>query len=230
MSAHELGTVLVTGGSSGLGAAVADAVEAHGGTPVVLDINEPANGHRREIVDLSHTREAERAVRRIAADQGRIDGIVTAAGIDACGRIEDVDGDAWDQVVTVNLLATAAVVRAAIPYLEDSAGRVVTVASTLGLRALSDATAYCASKFGVIGFSRALAAETAGRLGVTCLIPGGMQTAFFDSRDEKYKPGPDADLAPPAEVAETVVFALGRPPGTEMREVVVCSSGESSWP
>jgi short-subunit dehydrogenase len=106
----------------------------------------------------------------------------------------------------------------------------VTVASTLGLRALSDASAYCASKFGVIGLSRALAAETAGRVGVTCLIPGGMQTAFFDGRDEQYKPPPDAQLAPPERVAETVVFALTRPDGVELRELVVCPSTEPSWP
>jgi NADP-dependent 3-hydroxy acid dehydrogenase YdfG len=122
------------------------------------------------------------------------------------------------------------VVRAALPHLERSGGRVITVASTLGLRALSDATAYCASKFGVIGFSRALAAETAGRVGVTCLVPGGMQTSFFDGRDERYKPPPDADLAPPSRVAETVMFALTRPDGVELRELVVCPSTEPSWP
>ena len=65
----------------------------------------------------------------------------------------DVDGDAWDRVVLVNLLGTAAVVRAALPYLLRSHGKVVTVGSTLGVRALSDATAYCASKFGIVGFT-----------------------------------------------------------------------------
>jgi NAD(P)-dependent dehydrogenase (short-subunit alcohol dehydrogenase family) len=150
--------------------------------------------------------------------------------VDACGRIEDVDGEDWERVVAVNLLGTAAVVRAALPHLERSGGRVVTVASTLGLRALSDATAYCASKFGVVGFSRALAAETAGRIGVTCLVPGGMQTAFFDGRAEQYKPPPDAALAPPRRVAETVMFALTRPDGVELRELVVCPSTEPSWP
>jgi short-subunit dehydrogenase len=107
---------------------------------------------------------------------------------------------------------------------------VVTVASTLGLRALPDATAYCASKFGVVGFTRALAAETAGRVGVTCLVPGGMATAFFDGRPEQYKPGPDAVLSPPAEVAEAVVFALTRPAGVEVCELLFCPSGETSWP
>jgi NAD(P)-dependent dehydrogenase (short-subunit alcohol dehydrogenase family) len=225
-----LGTVLVTGGASGLGAAVADAVAAHGGTPVVLDLAEAADGVDAERVDLADTRAAEAAVRAAAERHGGFDAVVTAAGIDACGRLEDVDPQRWERVIAVNLLGTAAVARAALPYLERSHGRIVTVASTLGLRALSDATAYCASKFGVVGFSRALAVELAGRVGVTMLVPGGMQTAFFDGRPEQYRPGPDAQLAPPAAVAEAVVFALSRPAGLELRELVVTPSAEPSWP
>ena len=230
MPEGNIGTVVVTGGSSGLGAAVAEAVAQRGGNPVVLDVQPAPNGFPFTRIDLSRTREAEAVVNRVAEDEGGIDAIVTAAGVDACGRIEQVGAEDWERVIAVNLLGTAAVVRAALPHLERSHGRVVTVASTLGLRALSDATAYCASKFGVLGFSRALSAETAGRVGVTCLVPGGMQTSFFDSRDEQYKPGPDADLNPPEEVAETVIFALTRPRGVELRELVVVPSGETSWP
>jgi NAD(P)-dependent dehydrogenase (short-subunit alcohol dehydrogenase family) len=224
------GTVIVTGGSSGLGAAVAGAVEAAGGTPVVLDLNPPPNGFAFERVDLSDTRAAEEVVERVAQSGGGLRGVVTAAGTDACGRLDDVPGDTWERVVAVNLLGTAAVVRAALPHLERSGGRVVTVASTLGLKAVSDATAYCASKFGVVGFTRALAAETAGRVGVTLLIPGGMQTAFFDGRTEQYKPPPDAKLAPPSEIAAGVVFALSRPPEVELRELVMAVPTEPSWP
>jgi 2-dehydro-3-deoxy-L-rhamnonate dehydrogenase (NAD+) len=226
----ELGTVVVTGGSSGLGAAIAAAVERAGGTPVVVDLNEPANGYARELVDLSDTRAAEAAVERIADRHDGIDAVVTAAGTDACGKLSEIDARRWENVVAVNLLGTAAVIRAAIPHLERSSGRIVTVASTLGIRGMSDATAYCASKFGVVGFSRALAAELAGRVGVTTLFPGGMQTAFFDGRDEQYKPPPDALLAPPDQVAETVLFALRRPAGVELRELLVMPSTESSWP
>jgi short-subunit dehydrogenase len=82
----------------------------------------------------------------------------------------------------------------------------------------------------VVGFSRALAVETAGRVGVTMLVPGGMQTAFFDGRPEQYKPGPDAMLNDPDAVAEAVVYALGQPTGVEIRELVVCPSVEPSWP
>lgn len=227
-----LGRVLVTGGASGLGAAVVEAVVARGGTPIVLDLDAPAGAavdHER--IDLADARGAEQAVARAIERHGGLDAVVTAAGVDACGTLADVAGADWDRVVAVNLLGTAAVVRAALPALEAARnGRVVTVASTLGLRVLSDATAYCASKFGVVGFTRALALETAGRVGVTLLIPGGMRTRFFDGRDPAYQPPPGAPLQHPGEVAEAVAFALTRPPGAELRELVVCAARETSWP
>ncbi|MDG4825808.1 SDR family NAD(P)-dependent oxidoreductase [Asanoa sp. WMMD1127] len=222
--------VLVTGGASGLGAAVVDAVAKAGGRPFVLDRQPSAAGVPWVECDLADTRAAERATVTLAEQAGGLDGVVTAAGTDLPGRLSDIPGDRWDMVVTVDLLATAAVVRAALPYLERSHGTVVTVASTLGLKAVSDATAYCAAKFGVVGFTRALAAETAGQIGVTLLIPGGMRTAFFDGRTEQYKPGPDAVLNDPAQVAAAVLFALEQPPGSAIREMVVCAEQESSYP
>jgi NAD(P)-dependent dehydrogenase (short-subunit alcohol dehydrogenase family) len=225
-----IGTVLVTGGSSGLGAAVVRAVADAGGRPVVIDRVPPPFEVDHAIVDLADGRAAEAAVTDAVVRNGGLDGAVTAAGMDACGRLTDVDADDWEQVVRVNLLGTVAVARAAFPALVESRGRLVTVASTLGLRPLSDATAYCASKFGVVGFTRALALESAGQIGVTLLVPGGMRTSFFDGRDEQYRPGPDADLNDPARVADAVLFALRQPPGCEVRELVVCPSGETSWP
>lgn len=226
-----LGRIVITGGASGLGAAIADAVSAAGGTPIVLDRVVPdAPAYETHEADVSETRELESLIARIADRHGGLDGVVTAAGIDRCGRLEDVDGGEWERVIRVNLLGTAAAVRAALPHLEASGGRIVTVASTLAVKGVSDATAYCASKFGVLGFSRALAAETKGRVGVTTLVPGGMSTHFFDDRDDKYRPGADAKLNAPEHVANAVVFALSQPDGCEIRELLVCHSEESSWP
>jgi NAD(P)-dependent dehydrogenase (short-subunit alcohol dehydrogenase family) len=225
-----LGTVIVTGGASGLGRAVAAKVAAAGGTPVVLDLAAPDDGHDHERVDLSDTAAAEAAVHRIAERHGDLRGVVTAAGTDACGRLVDVERATWERVIAVNLLGTAAIVRAALPHLEQTQGRVVTVASTLGWRALSDATAYCASKFGVVGFTRALMAEVGDRVGVTLLLPGGMQTHFFDDRPPQYRPGEDAVLAPPEEVADAALYALTRPPGVDVREMMVSVATEPSWP
>jgi NADP-dependent 3-hydroxy acid dehydrogenase YdfG len=234
---RSLGTVLVTGAASGLGRATARAVAIAGGQPLLLD---RADAHTHAgpdlaaapaaVVDLADTRAAEEAVTALAEQAGGLDAVVTAAGTDRCGRLADVPGEEWETVVRVNLLGTAAVCRAALPFLTRSRGRIVTVASTLATRALPDASAYCASKFGVLGLSRALAAEMQGEVGVTTLLPGGMDTAFFDGRDAQYRPGPDAMLNDPGAVAAAVVFALTRPDGCEVRELVVTPSVEPSWP
>lgn len=226
-----LGNILITGGSSGLGAAVAEAVTEAGGKPYVIDRVRPERAVEFAPADLSDTAATETAVRDLVdRSGGRLDGVFTAAGIDACGPLDEVPVRDWEQVVRVNLLGTVTVVRAALPYLKESHGTVVTCGSTLGIKAVGDATAYCASKFGMVGFTRALAAETAGVVGVTLLIPGGMDTAFFDGRAEQYKPPPGAKLNRPEDTARSVVFALSQPPGCEVRELVVCSSEEGSWP
>jgi NAD(P)-dependent dehydrogenase (short-subunit alcohol dehydrogenase family) len=226
-----LGNVIVSGGSSGLGAATVEALLARGANPMVLDKNPPRADVPFMGVDLADTEAVHAAVNSLMDRcDGRLDGIFTAAGIDSCGPLDDVPAKEWERVLHVNLFGTAAVVRASLPYLRKSKGRVVTCASTLGIKAVSDATAYCASKFGVVGFTRALAAELAGDVGVTLLIPGGMHTSFFDSRTEQYKPPADAVLNKPEDVARTVIFALSQPAGCEVRELVVCASTESSWP
>lgn len=222
--------VLVTGGSNGLGAAVVEAVAKDGGRPYVIDRRPPAGGVGWVECDLADTRAAEDATREIISRAGGLSGVVTAAGMDLPGALADIDRASWERVVTVDLFATAAVIRAALPALVASHGTAVTVASTLGVKAVSDATAYCAAKFGVVGFTRALAAELAGRVGVTLIIPGGMRTGFFDVRDEKYKPGPDAILNDPANVAAAIMFALRQPPGSAVRELVIAAETETSYP
>ena len=230
-NSDRLGTVLITGAASGLGMAVALAVRQAGGRPIALD-REPVPGVPHELVDLADARAAEDAVRRLVDGAGGVlDAVVTAAGTDQPCAFGDQDGAQWDRIVLINLLGTAAVVRASMPYLRGSANpRVVTVASTLGHRVFPDASAYCASKFGVVGFTRALQAELKGEIAVTLLTPGGMHTAFFDDRDERYKPPADAKLNRPEDVAASVLHVLTQPPGCEIKELVVASAWEGSWP
>ncbi len=231
MLPNTIGNIIVTGGASGLGAATVGAVAAAGGTPLVLDRTPPPGDVAFARADLADTEATRLAVDELAEHvHGEIHGVFTAAGIDSCGKLADVPAKDWERVIQVNLLGTAAVIRAALPYLRATRGRVVTCASTLGIKALPDATAYCASKFGVVGLTRALAAETAGEIGVTLLIPGGMDTPFFDGRPAQYQPPPDAALSRPEDVAAQVLHVLRQPIGCEIRELVVCSSKESSWP
>ena len=225
------GRVIVTGGASGLGAAVVSALAARGATPVVLDRarSEDTDVLQRQ-VDVSDSTAVEEAVASVRDELGGIDAVVTAAGVDRPGKLADIATEDWERVIRINLLGTAAVVRAALPALRESRGRVVTVASTLALKGVSDATAYCAAKFGVVGFSQALAAELAGEVGVTTLIPGGMSTHFFDGRDAQYAPGDDAKLNDPANTANAILFALSQPRGCEIRELLIAHEAEPSWP
>ena len=225
------GRVLVTGGASGLGAAVVSAVREAGGTPVVLDLDVSEVGEVLAYkVDVTDSAAVSAAVVEAANELGGLDAVVTAAGVDRPGKLDDISTEAWERVVLVNLFGTVSAVRAALPYLRETKGKVITVASSLGLRALSDATAYCASKFGVIGFSRALAAETRGEVGVTTLVPAGMRTKFFDDRDEQYRPTDRSKLNDPANVAAAVLFALQQPEFCEIRELVIAHEEEPSWP
>jgi NAD(P)-dependent dehydrogenase (short-subunit alcohol dehydrogenase family) len=109
--------ILVTGGSSGLGAAVVDAVVKSGGRPFVIDRQPPAEGVEWVECDLADTRAAEAATRELAERAGGLDGVVTAAGMDVPGTLVDTPGETWERIVTIDLLATAAVIRAAVPAL-----------------------------------------------------------------------------------------------------------------
>ncbi|NII52408.1 SDR family oxidoreductase [Frigoribacterium endophyticum] len=226
------GRVVVTGGASGLGAAVAHAVQQAGGTPIVLDLDvsrvpEGIESHR---VDVSDSTAVEAAVTAAAEAHDGLDAVVTAAGVDTPAPLDGLSTASWEKIVGVNLFGTVSTVRAALPHLKASHGKVVTVASSLGIKAVGDATAYCASKFGVVGFTRSLAAELKGVVGVTTLIPSGMATRFFDARDEQYKPQDDSRLQDPADVADAVLYVLGMPARSEIRELVVTHPEEDSWP
>lgn len=223
--------VVITGGGSGLGLACAMAISRAGGTPVVLDKDiSDAGDYRAQQVDVTDRAAVEQAIVAVAEELGGLDAIVTAAGMDIPGELDEISAGQWETVLGVNLLGTVSAVRAALPYLKKSHGRVVTISSTLALRGAAGATAYSASKFGVRGFSQALAAETAGRVGVTNLIPGGMKTKFFSGRTEQYMPHDDSRLNEPARVAEAIVFALTQPSNVEVREMLIAHEGEDSWP
>ena len=137
--------------------------------------------------------------------------VVTAAGIDACGKLDDVAVDAWVRVVQVNLVGTAAVVRAALPHLRPPTGASSPSRRRSASRPSATRPPTAPRKFGVVGFTRALAAETAGEVGVTLLIPGGMHTHFFDDRTEQYKPGRTRCSTTRRDVAAAILFALSQP-------------------
>ncbi len=106
------------------------------------------------------------------------------------------------------------------------------IASTAAVRAWANASAYHASKWGLVGFSRGLGVEgRAHGIRVTTIIPGGMNTHFFDRFAEQGIPMPEKkNLQDPANVAATIVFAAQVPPESAVQEVIITPLTETSWP
>jgi D-threitol dehydrogenase (NAD+) len=218
---------LVTGGASGIGAAIGAAFATKGATVAIADLSDGCEFH----CNVADPDSVQRTVDAAIDAYGRIDILVNSAGIVRLGPAEELSLKDWDATIDVNLKGTFLMCQAVgNRMLAAGRGVIINMASQAATVALDAHVAYCASKFGVVGFTRALTAELQGIVGVTMLVPGGMHTAFFDDRDEKYKPPADAKLNDPANVAQAVLFALRQPEGCEVRELVITPSVESSWP
>ena len=186
---------LVTGASRGIGAAVARSLDAHG---VRLGLSSRSGddlgiaGAVALPCDVREPAQLEALVAATVERHGRLDILVANAGVGAYGAFLDLDPAHLEEMVDVNLKGTLYAVRAALPHLlESGEADVVTVASEAGRRGLPYEAVYCASKFGQIGFVRALDHELRER-GVRCtsVCPGGVATDF--ALDDNRGRTPDA--------------------------------------
>ncbi len=223
--------VLVTGAGSGLGEATARAFAAAGSTVACIDINEVAA--QRVNHDLQAQDRKSIALQTVHEHFGRLDIVVNCAAIDHTLSVEEMTVEQWDQVIGVNLRGPFLFAKAALPIMrEQHSGHIINIASTAATRAWANASAYHASKWGLVGFSRGLGVE--GRsdgIRVTTIIPGGMRTHFFDRFTEQGIPMPDQqNLQDPTNVAEVIVFAAQVPPESALQEVIITPLTETSWP
>ncbi len=237
--------VLVTGAGSGLGEATARAFAREGCIVACADLN--LEGAERVSRSLSEDGERSLALRcdvskeddvfggvdRIVERYGRLDVVVNNAATDHTVSVEEMTVAQWDQVIGVNLRGPFLTAKAAWPHMSrQGGGHVVNVASTAALRMWANASAYHASKTGLVAFGRALGVEGRPRnIRVTTVIPGGMRTHFFDRFVEQGIPMPDeANLQDPANVADVIVYAVGMPANSALQEVLVTPPTETSWP
>ncbi|MGE0227718.1 MAG: SDR family oxidoreductase [Dehalococcoidia bacterium] len=240
-SSEKRRVALVTGGASGLGAATCRLLASEGWRVIVADVRQAAaetvaqevRGAGGEAwasqVDVSSAAAAEQAVRDAVALQGRLDALVNAAGVDVTKAAETLTAAEWRQVLGVNLDGPFWMSRAVLPVMrEQGSGHIVNVASTAAKRAWSNAAAYHASKWGLLGLSHALHVEArAYGVKVTAIVAGGMRTPFLFDRFPDLDP---AVLQDPECVARTIAFALAQPAGTVIPELTVLPMGETSWP
>jgi len=204
---------VVTGGTRGIGAAVAAHLAADGWDVLVLARHAAADcPHRFAACDVADAA----AVRRAFAGQERVDALVNCAGI---AGVNALDGDdaLWHAIIGCNLHGTYHCCKAALPLLPDGVGRIVNIASVLGLRGVPDQTAYCAAKHGVVGFTRALALAVAPRgITVNALCPGWVDTEMAARRHaelgiatEAAAAGvPTGRIVSPREVADAAAWLL----------------------
>jgi len=236
---------LITGAGSGLGEAAARAFATAGCSIAGVDIDQAAlervfrelNKQEASCLVLPCDIQDASAVSTVTQQAGEwlghLDILINCAAIDYTYPVEELSVEQWDREIAVNLRGPFLFARAAFPWMKrQSAGHIFNVASTAAVRAWANASPYHASKWGLLGFSRGLSVE--GRpygIRVTTIIPGGMQTHFFDRFIEQGIPLPDpANLQDPATVAETMVFAAQMPARSALQEVLVTPLNETSWP
>jgi len=224
---------LVTGASRGIGAAVSRQLDEHGvklglGSRSGDDLGLDAVAHQCDVRDPE---QVESLVAATVARFGRLDILVANAGVGAYGPFLELETEHLDEMIDVNLKGTVYSVRAALPHLLASDGAdVVTLASEAGRRGLPYEAVYCASKFGQIGFTRALDHELRER-GVRCtnVCPGGVATDFALDSGRGRTPDALPGMMTADDVAEVVLFVLTRPRNHRILETAFRPMTEASW-
>lgn len=169
------------------------------------------------------------ALQQIVTRLGRLDIVVNNAGTDVTLPVEELRCEDFDRVVRTNLRGPFVLSKLAFPVLRrQGRGHIVNIVSTAAKRTWANASAYHASKWGLLGLSHALHVE--GRplgIKVTAVVAGGMRTPFIL---ERFPDTPLDVLQDPRNVAETIRFVLSQPDETVIPEVMVVPMRETSWP
>lgn len=232
---------IVTGGGRGLGEAIcqvlADAnivtivadVRVELAEKVAQDLRESGKEAMAVALDVTKQEQVETVTDKIVSQYGKVDILVNNAGVDLTVPIEEMPVQEWEHILNVNLKGPFMMSKAVFPTMkEQGGGYIINITSTAAKRAWANASAYHASKWGLLGFSHALHVE--GRphnIKVTALVAGGMQTPFLLERF------PDLDLTTlqdPKNVAQTVLYLLMQPAETVIPEMMVLPMKETSWP
>lgn len=240
-------TALVTGASSGLGRATALALARAGADVAVLargagELDAVADlvrgaGRRAAacVVDLADAAAVVQAAERARSELGPVGILINAAGTDVPGPVAELDVQGWDRVLNVNLRASFLLAKAVWPdMLGAGGGSIVNISSVAGRRGWADAAAYCAAKFGLTGFTQALAAEgKAHRIRACVVFPGAMDSNWgvWSPQDRgEAAPTVPPEALPPEQVADLLVWMVSAPPDLVLNEVTVTPLTEQGWP
>lgn len=245
MTALDGKVALVTGASSGLGAAVAQLFAARGASVFgvardaerMATVFEDVHGGAYASVDISSSDACRDAVAQCVEKFGRLDALINVAGFHQMRHTVSVTDEDWDKDLAVNLNGPFFLCRAALPHLLEAGGNIVNVASIAGIEGEVYSAGYCAAKHGLVGLTRALAIEfTSERLRVNAVCPGGMLTP----QTTEFAAPEDADwnlilrIAAPrgmmdvADVAKTIAFLASDDAAAVHGAVYIVDAGKTA--
>ncbi|MCZ8522063.1 MULTISPECIES: 3-ketoacyl-ACP reductase [Paenibacillus] len=217
-------TAIITGGGKGIGKAAAVALAKEG---VHLGLISRSTGDLETLkselsgtygvnvyyasADISNRSEVEAAVGSLIAQLGSLDILINNAGIASFGKVAEMDPDQWEGIIRTNLLGTYYVTRAVLPtLLEQQSGSIINIASTAGERGFATGSAYCASKFAVMGFTESLFQEVRkSNIRVTALTPSTVNTELATNAGLPI--GDEDRMMQPEDVAELILATLKLP-------------------
>lgn len=230
--------VFVTGGGSGLGAAICQILAESGADVIVGDIRpEKASAHMETLkgggrfhsigFDVGDPQAAEQAIQESVEKFGKLDVLINNAGTDKTLPIDELSNDDWLRVINTNLNGPFFMTKYAADVMKKAgSGHIINISSTAAKRAWPNASAYHASKWGLLGFSHAMHSELRPHnIKVTGVVIGGMRTPFLLDRF------PDIDaskLQDPLDAARGVVSVLIQP--SVIAEITILPMQETSWP
>lgn len=217
-------SIVITGAGKGIGKALAVALAKEGAnlglisrTASDLEALQSALANEYGVkvsiaaADIAVREEAERAVLSLQKDLGAFDALINNAGIAKFGTLLEMDPADWERHMQINLFGSYYVTRAALPaMIEQSSGNIINISSTAGERGFATGSAYCASKFALMGMTEALAQEVRKHnIRVVALTPSTVNTGLAENAGLKI--GDEDRMMQPEDVAELALAALKLP-------------------
>lgn len=230
--------VLITGGSTGIGAEVARLLASRGAKvaiaarrkekldEVVAEITSSGGIARAYLLDVTDKRQVEAVVAAVITDLGKLDVLINNAGLMPIRPMSEVNTDEWDAMIDVNLKGTLYGIAAALPrFIAQESGHIINLSSVAGVKVFAPGgTVYSGTKFAVSAISEGLRQEVGDKIRVTSIAPGAVDSDLKHSTS-----GTAADTVldfykqaiPSASVARAIAFAIEQPDDVDINEIVI---------